>query len=151
MQSLAHRACVWELPFAEKLMLWAVRTWARGFQLETSSETVLFEAFSRVQASRAANLLDAIMVAMVDGRSRTIEINCPCCTGIGDDERVILDVFARCQWQDSDKAWFQLRRFLTTDAACRVSELIHDLSTVLSESAVIFSKPQGMANSDNVN
>ncbi len=148
MKNPTSQVCVWELPFADQLMLWAIRTWVRGYHLRTSVETVLFEAFSSVQAPQAAGLIDRIMLNIVHGRSRTIEINCLCYTGIGDDERVLLDALLGRQWQAPQHTCLELHRFLTLDATKSVNDLIDILSRVLARSNMILAKPSTLPMKD---
>jgi len=130
-----------DLPFAEQLTLWGCRIWVRGYELQTSIDERLFDAFAKVRTPQAAGLLDKIMRTIVIGHTRVVEINCPSYRLVGDDERVLLDVIARYQAGHRDKPWFPLCRFLQPYAAQCAGRLMNELAGMLTEVGLDFTHP----------
>jgi hypothetical protein len=120
-----------ELPFAEQLLLWSIRTWMRGYELRTSIDERLFEAFNQVQIPRVAGLLDKMMRIVVVGHHRTINIHCPCYRLVGNDERTLLNVIAGYQAGHRGKTWFPLCRFLRPNTAQCLDKLLNEMAEVL--------------------
>lgn len=131
-----------ELPFAEQLMLWSIRTWVRGYELQTSVDERLFEAFSKVRIPRAAGLLDKIMRTVVMGHKRTVKIHCPCYRLVGNNERTLLNVIARYQAGHQGKAWFPLCRFLRPNAAQCLGKLLDEIADMLTAASLNLVNPR---------
>jgi hypothetical protein len=131
-----------ELPFAEQLILWSIRTWVRGYELRTSVDERLFEAFSRVRIPRASGLLDKMMRTIVMGHNRVVEIHSPCYRLVGNDERILLNVIARYQAGHQGKVWFPLCRFLRPNAAQCLDKLLDEIAGMLTAAGLTLVNPQ---------
>lgn len=86
-----------ELSFPEQLILWTTRYWADGYRQNYSPFETLKETYRRANCPESLLLLDSFLSLMVAGRSRPVDIRCPCCDGISPDEWRILQSIALAQ------------------------------------------------------
>ncbi len=86
-----------ELSFPEQLILWTARYWADGYRQNYSPFETLKETYRRAKCPESLLLLDSFLSLMVAGRSRPVDIRCPCCGGISPDEWRILQSIALAQ------------------------------------------------------
>ncbi|MCR9215515.1 MAG: hypothetical protein NXI13_17520 [Proteobacteria bacterium] len=86
-----------ELSFPEQLILWTARYWADGYRQNYSPYETLKVTYRRAKCPQSLLLLDSFLSLMVAGRSRPVDIRCPCCGGISPDEWRILQSVALAQ------------------------------------------------------
>ncbi len=79
---------------AETLVLWAMRAWVAGHRHGIPVLANLRTAFRNEGAPAAAEAVDDLMGFIANGAGRTIQVNCPRCRQVTEDERLLLDVVA---------------------------------------------------------
>ena len=94
-----------DLPFGEQLLVWALRLWVRGYMTQDSGDAedlpaALRRGFHQANLDAGYSLLDELLsIVSVSARAR-IDVGCPCCVGIGDDEQLFIAVIAALQRDD---------------------------------------------------
>src|SRR3546814_13998015 len=79
-----------DLPFPERLLLWAFRTWVVGLRRRIPVDEALHTAFGRIDAGTAVGLIDNFMAVVSHGAARVVNIDCPCRPEVSDDARRLL-------------------------------------------------------------
>ncbi|HBC06915.1 MAG TPA: hypothetical protein DC046_04945 [Rhodospirillaceae bacterium] len=97
MRAFAEPSTFIELPFGEQLMLWAMRLWMRGLRDGTSDQTILGTGFKLAGVPAAHPALDGLMTVITTAATAPIDIRCPHCPDISDDEHLLMDVVAGLQ------------------------------------------------------
>src|SRR3546814_18999636 len=76
-----------DLPFPERLLLWAFRTWVVGLRRRIPVDEALHTAFGRIDAGTAVGLMDTVMAVVSHVAARADTIDCPCRPAVRDGER----------------------------------------------------------------
>lgn len=97
MRAFAEPSTFIELPFGEQLMLWAMRLWMRGLRDGMPDQTILRTGFKLAGAPDVHAALDGLMTVLTTAATDTIDIRCPHCPDISDDEHQLMDVIAGLQ------------------------------------------------------
>lgn len=71
-----------ELPFGEKLVLWAVRPWVRADTDDSGAHEFLNTGFKLAGANSACPALDGLMTVLATTGYRNIDIRIPNCAEI---------------------------------------------------------------------
>ena len=90
-----------DLPFAEQLVLWALRMWAKAFTQDANISHILREGFRLAGVPDAFGFLDSIMYVFATVGRCVLDIRCPACSEISIDEHRILGAIAVYQYGDS--------------------------------------------------
>lgn len=85
------------LSLEEQLVLWAMRVWVSHFKRDQPPCAAFSRAFAIVGAAEAADHLGALMSVIASGAIRSIEIRCPACPALADDEALLLGAVAKAQ------------------------------------------------------
>lgn len=85
------------MPFGEQLMLWSVRLWMRGTTNGTQDFATLRNGFKLAGVPSAHTVLDGLMTVITTAATDPIDIRCPNCRDISDDEHLLIDVIAGLQ------------------------------------------------------
>ncbi|WP_395676941.1 hypothetical protein [Inquilinus sp.] len=108
-----------QLTRAETLVLWAIRAWVAGHRHGIPVQANLRTAFRNEGAPAAAEAVDDLMGFIANGAGRTIQVNCPRCRQVTEDERLMLDIVAL--HQQGETLWVPfLARAILTPAATRL-------------------------------
>lgn len=99
-----------DLGFAEQLVLWAVRHWAKIRRDEGDPRRLLTEAFTHARAAAAAPALDRLLAIINATATCTIDVRCPNCAQVSPDELRLLGAIADLQRGDGGN---QAVRFLS--------------------------------------
>ena len=118
MTGILGESSVDTLPEAERLVLWAVRTWVDGRRRDETADVPFAPAFIATGAADAAPLLHRLMVVMTCRARRPIRIAPPTLRQLMDDEMLILDAVALAQAGAPIDALLALRPILD-DGGCR--------------------------------
>ncbi|MEX0582097.1 MAG: hypothetical protein WD185_00385 [Sneathiella sp.] len=86
-----------DLFYPEQLTLWGMRFWSDGLQQNYSPYETLREAYTRAKCPEGLLSLDNFLSLVVAGHSRPVDIRCPCCDGISQDEWRLLQSLALAQ------------------------------------------------------
>jgi len=91
--------------FAEKMLFWSVRTWVQRLKREEAAEPLLAEAYGRLGMADAALTFDAAMSLLTASARRPIDVRCPSCPELSDDERLLARALAAAQRGDEAGLW----------------------------------------------
>lgn len=105
-----------ELPLAGQLVLWSLRLWVKGERWGIAVQADLREAYTRVRVEAGPTLVERLMSVIVQGHSRTVEINCTCHAEIGPDEQALLTALAWLRTGETAPAEAALAGFLRPTA-----------------------------------
>jgi len=86
-----------DLGFAEQLVLWAVRQWAKYRREDIDPAPLLTEAFTRARVAPAAPALDALLNVINETATRAIDVRCPNCAQVSTDELRLMGTIADLQ------------------------------------------------------
>lgn len=106
-----------DLPFPERLALWAMRMWGAGYRLGHSPDDVLAQSFERAGMTHGRQCLEEFMVALIAGAARNVGLQCVCRKDIGEDEQLLLDILRLSQPSNTGgQATFLLEDVVTRTA-----------------------------------
>ncbi len=86
-----------ELPFGEKLVLWALRLWVRAHTDDTNAHEFLNTGFKLASAKAAYPALDGLMTVLATAGYGNVDIRMPNCAEISYGEHRILGAIAALQ------------------------------------------------------
>jgi hypothetical protein len=102
------------LDVAERLLLSAIRWWVAAFRRAKDPLPQLCADMAAAGVEDAAFSVDALMSVMVRSARRTIDIHCPRCSSLSEDEQRLLHAAGLAQAGDSKLAARVLRTALLT-------------------------------------
>lgn len=85
------------LPFSEKLMLWAIRLWVLETREADKDQEALRHGFKLAGVPDAFFALDDFLCVISASATAQIDVGCPSCTKVSDDEHLLLGVISA--WQ----------------------------------------------------
>jgi hypothetical protein len=112
-----------DLFYPEQLTLWGIRIWSDGYRQNCSPYATLREAYQRAKCFNGLMALDNLLTLVISGHSRAVDIRCPCCGGISDDEWRILQAIALVQAGKEEKVSQLISHFLEP-ATVRVAQSV---------------------------
>lgn len=86
-----------DIPFGEKLILWAVRFWVQSLKQEANTQEILRTGFQHAGAPRAHPALDDLMTVIATSAECSVDVRCPKCPSISADEQRLMGAIAA--WQ----------------------------------------------------
>jgi hypothetical protein len=86
-----------DLPFGGQLALWGVRLWVREMTDGTQDHATLRNGFELAGVPAAHTALDGLMTVIATTATGPIDIRCPDCRELSEDERLLMDVLAEQQ------------------------------------------------------
>jgi hypothetical protein len=129
------------LPFAEQLLLWAIRMTVVGMKSGSPTHHPVAVAFRKVGAEPAAEKVSMLVRIVALGALRPVQIATPCALLLTPDERCLLSVAALAQARPAVDGALVMRRLLSP-AACRaVAGLARELSALLDGVGLRFAAP----------
>jgi hypothetical protein len=78
------------LEIPERLVVWGARTWVFGSRTQDSPVAQLEPVFRRFGVVTAAASLDALLCATAQTATHALEVRCPRCPTLSDDEVYLL-------------------------------------------------------------
>jgi hypothetical protein len=105
------------LEIPERLLIWGARTWAACSRSHICPMDELQKVFGRFGVVEAVASLDALLCATARTAIRTIEVRCPRCPNLSDDEVYLLQAAAAAQHRDFDSARRHLQCWLPAPVA----------------------------------
>lgn len=90
------------LPFAEQLTLWALRLWAEAARTGVCRQRVLADGFALARVGAAHPPLDALLTVINTSATCSIDVRCPACRQVSDDEHRFLGFIAQLQGGATD-------------------------------------------------
>lgn len=125
-----------ELPFAEQLMLWAIRLWVRGRRQGICVDSQLVQGLSRARIPAGPLLIEQLMMAIVHGHRRQVEIHCTCYGNLSQDEKRLLEALTLSQRGERGVAEELLGDLLEGQGRVRVAAIMIQLSQRLGEAGL---------------
>jgi len=122
---------------AETLVLWAMRAWVAGHRHGIPVLANLRTAFRNEGAPAAAEAVDDLMGFIANGAGRTIQVNCPRCRQVTEDERLLLDVVALHQQGETLWVPFLARAILTPAAARMCGPIFAAVADALQDGSIV--------------
>lgn len=113
----ADRTC---LPFAEQLLLWAIRMTVLGLKTGAPTQHPVIVAYRKAGAPAVPERLGLMMRVLALGALRPVQIATPCAMFVTEDERALVAMIAMAQPGDAVRGTLMLRRILSP-AACRAT------------------------------
>ncbi len=105
------------LQIPERLVVWGARTWVCCSRTQDSPVAQLEPVFHRFGVVAAAASLDALLCATAQTATHALEVRCPRCPNLSDDEVYLLHAAAAAQHGDLVSARSQLQRWLPAAVA----------------------------------
>jgi len=112
-----------DLVYPEQLTLWSMRFWSDGFRQNYSAYETLREAYFRAKCPGGLLSLDNFFSLVIAGHSRPVDVRCPCCAGVSNDEWRILQALALAQAGEGIQIRQLISHFLEP-ATVRIAEPI---------------------------
>ena len=125
---------------ADRLMLWAMRTWVIALKQRVDADVPLRAGFGRFEVAEAAGLLDALMCIIACGATRTLAVECVCNPAVSADESRILAAIALHQRNRGFEATFILREIVGSPAITHAADTIARLAAMLSAASQLLSE-----------
>ena len=126
------------IPRAERVLLWAVRTWVIGRSQGVALDSEIDTALARIHAHGAAGPHLDLMAALEDGATRKLSVECVCCRHATPDEQRIVDVVAMFQQGRDFEATRLLRGFVTPPGSLVARASAIRLAEVFEERGLVF-------------
>ena len=89
-----------DLPWAEKLLVWAVRQWVETSRNNGDFHGMLREAFRLARVADGYLAFDELLTVVSASATRPITLGTPRCGSVTPDERILLGVVASLQQSD---------------------------------------------------
>jgi hypothetical protein len=129
------------LALPEQLLIGGVRAWVACCRAETCPMAVLRTTFGRFGAIDAAASVDAFMSCAVRTAIRCIEVRCPRCPGLTDDELRLLHAAAAAQQHDLAEARTDLEHWLPERAAYWALGPLCGFGSLLAQAGLFLPRP----------
>jgi len=137
-----------DLPFGEKLLLWAIRLWATDAREATNEQKTLRRGFNLAGVPDAYLALDGYLSLIAATATVQIDVRCSKCTEISNDEHLLLGVIAAWQQGHGKDHGTALLGTWLPQAAIRISQdPASKLASVLKRSG-LFIRPRCWRQSD---
>lgn len=117
---------------ADRLLLWAMRSWVIALKQRVDVAPALQAAFARFNIAECAEMFDALMSVVACGAVRTLAVECVCAGTISEDESRLLAAAALHQAGRGFEARFLLREMLNPASTCHAGDLLDRLGKALS-------------------
>jgi hypothetical protein len=130
-----------DLDRAESVLLLAIRSWGESFREDEDPIAFLLRELEVAGAADAAFSIDAVMSIVVRVARRPIDIRCPCCPRLSDDEKHLLRAASFAQEGDRDMAERVLRTtLLSAQAAEFALGPLEGLGTLFAKARLFLSR-----------
>ena len=86
-----------ELSFGEQLFLWGIRIWVSGYRNDTNIQDMLRLAYTHAGVPKAHTELNTMMEMITTGGYGVMDVRCPSCIKVSDDELLLMSAIAA--WQ----------------------------------------------------
>lgn len=127
------------LPFAERLLLWAVRAWSAHHSDLSGVWWSLDRAFTDARIRPALEPFHSMMSTLYTGLIRWPDIRCVGCPQLGEDEARLLMVVARLQQNQRSWAYSALRGLTAPSATRKTCDAAVEMVRVMNASQLTLS------------
>jgi hypothetical protein len=126
---------------ADGVFLLAMRWWVEDYRANVDPIPRLQTALHKAGAHDAAFPIDSLMTTVARGARRTVDVHCPLCPSLSDDEKQLLYVASLVQANNAPLADRALRTaLLSADGAAFAVESLEDLSEFFTKARLFFAK-----------
>ncbi|MBC7801714.1 MAG: hypothetical protein H7Z10_13925, partial [Gemmatimonadaceae bacterium] len=130
------------LSIEEGVLLWSIRSWVMELRRPAGHEPRIDDMLDRFGVPDAAPYLKGFMFALSHGAARMINVQCVCCTSIGEDERALLDVLGLAQALRPFEALLLLHGLVTPAGARAALCSAEGMGTVLADAGRFLPAPE---------
>lgn len=130
------------LPIEQGVLLWCIRSWVMEMRRPAGAEQRIDDMLDRFGVPEASPYLKGFMFALSHGAARMIEVQCICCTRIGEDERALLDVLGLAQAVRPFEALLALRGLVTPEGARAALSSAEGVGHVLAQAGRFLPAPE---------
>ncbi len=129
------------LPLAQRALLWCVRMWVMQLRHGAETQARVDGMLGQLGAPTASPHLERLMLTLVYGTTRELEVLCVCQTEVAADERGLLDVLALAQAKRSLDAFLLLRSILPAQDAGAALHSAEELGELLAQAGRFLPAP----------
>ena len=109
-----------DLPFGEQFLLWAIRHWVMAFTQQGDRHAMLHKGFRLAGIEEGYLAIDELLTIVSASATSRIEVRCPDCSTISNDEQILVGMIAALQRSDS-REFAVLLGFWVAPAGVRLS------------------------------
>ena len=129
------------LPIAQRALLWCMRMWVMQLRHGAETQARVDNMLGQLGAPTAAAHLESLMLTLVHGTMRELEVLCVCQTEVAADERALLDVLSLAQAKRSLDAFSILRSILPAQDAGEALHSAEEIGVLLAEAGRFLPAP----------
>ena len=130
-----------ELSFGEQLFLWGIRIWVSGYRNDANAQDMLCLAYTHAGVPKAHAKLNAMMEMITTAGFGVMDVRCPSCIKVSDDELLLMSAIAAWQHGSSPHDGDIYLECWVKPATLRVLRPIaRTLATVLRDGGVLFQR-----------
>lgn len=93
-----------ELPFGEQFLLWAFRSWVKTFTNQGDLSGTLRKGFCLAGLEDGYSSIDELLTIIAASATTSIDVRCPHCSEISNDEQLFAGIIAALQRNDESLA-----------------------------------------------
>jgi hypothetical protein len=130
-----------DLGTADGVLLLAIRWWVEDYRANADPIPRLQTTLHNAGAHDAAFPIDSLMTAVARGARRTVDVHCPLCPNLSDDEKHLLHAASLVQANNAPLAEKALQTaLLSADGAGFAVESLEDLTELFTKARLFFSR-----------
>jgi hypothetical protein len=130
-----------DLGTADGLLLLAMRWWVEDYRANADPIPRLRTALHNAGAHNAAFPIDSLMTTVSRVARRTVDMHCPLCPNLSDDEKHLLCAASLVQANNAPSAEKALRAaLLSADGARFAVEALEDLTQLFTKARLFFAR-----------
>lgn len=130
------------LPIEQGVLLWCIRSWVMEMRRPAGAEQRIDDMLDRFGVPGASAYLKGFMFALSHGAVRMIEVQCICCTRIGEDEQALLEVLGLAQAVRPFEALLVLHGLVTPGGARAALSSAEGVGNVLAQAGRFLPAPE---------
>jgi hypothetical protein len=130
------------LTFPQQFVVWSVRVWVDGHRTGVGRAHLLREAYALAGAAEGWLLVEELMTVIAVSARRALDMRCPTCRQIGEDEAAFLDAVASLQAGESAKAIAVLADWLPPSGARIAFGVVERLAAILAKARLCLPAPE---------
>ena len=129
------------LPLAQRALLWCMRMWVMQLRWGAETQGRVDDMLGQLGAPAASRHLERLMITLVHGTTRELEVLCVCQTDVVADERALLDVMSLAQAGRPSEAFLILRSVLPAEAAGAALHRAEEIGAALAQAGRLLPVP----------
>lgn len=129
------------LPLAQRALLWCMRMWVLQLRRGAETQARVGDMLGQLGAPSAAPHFESLMLALVHGTTRELEVLCVCRTEVAADERALLEVLSLAQAGRSLDALLALRSILPAQDAGAALHSAEEVGAILAQAGRFLPAP----------